>query len=954
MPIAEPTVLDLRNYALRHIGPKAVVWPDTPAQEFTVLNRSDMVARPLPQANIPNSADFASGAWNGRLYDAADGKIVWPNKEASDGVPWRARFDPNSKLQWLEIYVDEYLESCLCVTKVTPDRNQVEVDGYDGFQMCKSAYERDWIVVQSPRDVIERGTQLWTNITSDDFPAGSAVTSSTVTTPTTTWQIHDGETPGPSGGGVTVGPSGGLVMTGSGANGGIWDAYGPRVSTPSNTWYANCGVTANSSNLTSDGAWVGLTVQEEPNNPVDENPTVFYRLLLFLDFAELWYWTAAGGIQVHVATMQIPVATSYALQLESDGEWIWGYVNGQYIGGCRRVVTNVTTLAAEVTLNANITNTTTSVTVNSVILKALSPFLMRGTDKGDYVLPGSASTYPNGGLHARYYNNLDLAGDSQRLLKIHHPSRSQAYFGSGGPGEYYDQQDAQISVQQNPLPGAATSGWSCVWFGAIYLKLSAGNYTMQINTPATTGCAVRVWIGKTQFGTQLVDSWTYSAGSSFFSFTVSASALAGSLSYGSGTVQRDGWYPIKVEYAVDSTARTAPELFFTNSPTAYTDPGGTAIASGAQATTVPATSLSPLGCVDQRYQATSHYDLVQKTAIAFGYQFSVEPKQLESGLFPGVLAPRIREGWDTDVTLEPDDTNRKEGMINYSSTLDGTDQCSSLHGNGAGFQNGNTGQLQGYVYDPPTLQEALFDMEGWQDSADASFLSLLEATLNSQLGLKLTPWQIVAGDPVGRQRLAFAWPLPTNSTVSQFRWRPGDGARLLARDINLQDTSPRQLLVVTRNIQPNGVVSTQVQFAASPELARLKSSSNAMRQGLAAALRPQRNYQRQLVSLTGGWVQQAIGAGSSGPSSFVLNAAQDTIVKARAVITQNTNAVPLDIMINGVDQTSALGGPWTTVPANINLGPAAAADGNGLNLQVKIPGGTGSTVSYQLFVDVLR
>jgi hypothetical protein len=32
------------------------------------------------------------------------------------------------------------------VTKVTPDMNQVKVDLFDGFQMCKSAYTRDWTV----------------------------------------------------------------------------------------------------------------------------------------------------------------------------------------------------------------------------------------------------------------------------------------------------------------------------------------------------------------------------------------------------------------------------------------------------------------------------------------------------------------------------------------------------------------------------------------------------------------------------------------------------------------------------------------------------------------------------------------------------------------------------------------------------------------------------------------
>ena len=168
-PIAEPTVLDLRAYTLRLIGPHSVVFPTTPGTAYTVLNRNDLVARPLPSSQLPTSADFVSGTWNARLFDAGDGKFTFPNKEASDGTPWRLRFDPTNKLQWIEVTVDEYLEMVICVTKVTPDRNQVLVEGYDGFQMCKSAYLRDWTCVQAPRDVIERGTQLWVPLVVDDF-----------------------------------------------------------------------------------------------------------------------------------------------------------------------------------------------------------------------------------------------------------------------------------------------------------------------------------------------------------------------------------------------------------------------------------------------------------------------------------------------------------------------------------------------------------------------------------------------------------------------------------------------------------------------------------------------------------------------------------------------------------------------------------------------------------------
>ena len=595
-------------------------------------------------------------------------------------------------------------------------------------------------------------------------------------------------------------------------------------------------------------------------------------------------------------------------------------------------------------------------TVNLAYMETLQPFLQAGSDKGDYVLPGTAATYPWGGLHARYYNDADLQADTSAvLLKTLAPSRSQAYAGSGSP-EYINQQDTQIAGQTNPTPGAANSNWSCKWFGAIYLKLSAGNYSFTITNPSSTGCAVRVWIGKTKYGDQVVDQWSFFAGTSF-SFTVSASALAGSLPYGAGSVQRDGWYPIKIEYAVASVSQPAPTLTLTNSPAAYTDPGGTSIASGSQSTPVPATSLSPLGCVDNRFQGVSHYDLVQKTTQAFGYQFSVEPYALETGLFPGVLAPRIREGADYALDLEPDDTLRRgDALTSYSSSIDGTDQASSVSGNGAGFQNGTTGQLQGNVFDSATLATALFDMQAWQDNADASFSSLLQALLNSELSNRLAPWQIVSGDPSGRDRMAQTWPL--SGAVAQMRWRPGDGVFVKASDINVNDTTPRQLLLVTRQLHPNGLTGTQVGFAGRP-----KSSAYAARRTLAAALRPQRNYQKSLVTITGTYYDNLTIA-ASGTSGYSLSslAPGDTLVRAKLRINYITGTSPsvgvaiVDATNTVQDVTTLLKGPWTVAPVNLDITGFAGPDIFS-RLAVALINKNGSNsvvVSFQILVDVLR
>lgn len=572
------------------------------------------------------------------------------------------------------------------------------------------------------------------------------------------------------------------------------------------------------------------------------------------------------------------------------------------------------------------------------------------SDPGDYVLPGNASTFPVGGLHARYFNDTDLQSDSNRLVKIHAPPRTQAYSNASTVPEYQNQQDATVAAQANPTPGAASSNWSVLWFGAVYLKLSAGSYTFTITYPAhANNQAVRLWVGQTTFGTQIIDQWAFTNGSAAsVTGVASASTLSGTLPYGAGSVARDGWYPIKLAYAVDATASTAPTLKFT-APSSYTDPGGTAI-TGASVTTVPATSLSPLGCVDQRYQGQAHFDMVQQTLNAYNYQASLEPQRLESGSFPGSLAPRIREGHDTNLILNPDDDPRKNPILNYSNNEDASDFVASLAGNGAGFQNGTTGQLQSVVYDPTTLSNSLFDVQGWQDFSDASFGSLLQALLNGQLGLRLSPWQAVSADPKGQPQLSRSWPL--TAALSEMRWRPGDGLRLRARDVSIYDTSPRQILTVTRNFVPEGTTSTTVGWMNRP-----RNPAHTVKQLFYAATRPQRNYQRQLVSLTGNIQTSSIAAtGTDTNSSAFVLLPGDLVVSASLRVVINTGATSLGVVVNGTDETSTLGGPWTVVPVNINLSAIAGPSvNNRLVVQIKnLSATTTTTVSYQVVVDLLR
>lgn len=949
MPNLEPVVLAGDYYSLRLIGPQDAVWPTTPNAPVTVLANDSMVARPLPMSNLTSSPDFVSGNWIGRLGDAGEGSLTFPNKDASDGVPWRQRFDPTGHLQFMEIYRNGELDFCGVIDAITTlDRQQVQIHCYDGMWLLKKAYERDWTVTQAPRDVIERGAKMWVPTVADNFAAGTYVSGSHLITPAMgsayPWAISTTLS-----GSVTVNPSGGANLNVGGTNNATAaisnGAGGSTFASEATIWSAQADVGLSNSA-------VGLRLF------VTDTSLLTYAIYLGATTGSTLFYSGSTLMSQSV----VPGSTSYSLLIESDGEWVTAYVNGTIIGQIRRMAAPQLGNNVEMQVQVAGTLVNTTATVQSALVRVQSPFLLG--DSGDYVLPGTADTYPTGGLHARYFNDLDLQSNSSALSMILSPTRQQSY-GTSSPAEYANQQDAQIDGQNppgysqtTPGPGAAAlQNWSCRWFGAIYLKLSDGSYGFQWNNPgeSTSNYAVRIWIGKTQLGAQLVDEWSFSSGTGSIGFSVTAADLEGTLPYDGGTVARDGWYPIKIEFACGGATGEAGALILTSSPAAYTDPGGTAIAAGVQSTVVPATSLSPLGCVDQRYQGISHFDLAQQTAQAYGYQISCEPKQLESGLFPGVLAPRVREGHDTDIVLSPDLGPRQdgEGILNYSSGLDASDFACSLTGNGAGFQNGNTGQLQATVFDPGTMLSSLFDAQQWQDFSDASFASLLQALLNSQLGLQLEPWQLLSADPHGRPRQSYTWPLP--GELAAMRWRPGDGLRINAPDINVFDTSPRQMLTITRNILPNGTPSTQASFALRP-----RTPAHALKQQLYKASRLQRNYQRQRTTITGGYVTSAVPAVSGGVVSYTsyaimpLNGVQ--VIGASLRIPYNSGGVSMSVEINGTDQTSNLGGPWVRVPLDIDI-TAYAVPSTDNRLYVRV--GNNSTVNasaieLQVFVDVLR
>lgn len=856
----------------------------------------------LPIVHAPTSADLVEGSYTLRLGDSGEFQLTFPNTISPKGV-WREFFDPADALCFLEIYRDDVLEFVGQVQRVEIDRGQVVVSGADAASLLRRAYEQDRTWTAAPREVIEAYTRVPLPIVADDFP-GTALDAA--------W---------------TASPGSGTIAV---ANGRV------RMTD------ATSGVTMN---ITRDVAGVGDTWRASTHIPRYElTPTATHRASLYvLDSGAKWVELRASfgapaqasllvvDSSVPVAytkTIQIPILTAPAtLVLEGQGAFVRGFVNGRLVGYLPTTFIP-TRMRLEVFTSAG-APLLTDIDWEMATFTTQASFLMRGSDKGDYVLPGD---YPHGGLHGRYWNNADLTTANYYQFGLFAPNRPFA-------AEQLDPKidTAAVGGLQIPPPGIPADHFSARWFGAIYLRLDQGDYAFKL---LSLDDGARLWVGKTDWGTPLINAWTLAAGTK--TAVLSAASLGA----------KAGWYPIVLEY-FEKTGGAAITLQFTPPAGGYTDPGGTVITQLAERI-VPSTSLSPLGCYDNRVQGQSHFDLAFGAAADFGYEIACEPMQLESGEFPGRLAPRLRVGRDTDVILEPEDTDGTDPILSPGVTLDGSDQILVLQGAGAGLPNGQGAQTTAEIADLASVTAALFALEGRLDAGEIAFPELLEARLNAELALRSSPWEEVRGVPRAQEGLADTWPL--TGALSAMRWRPGDGVRVHVPDVGVDDQEPRRLLQVTRSFAAEGRTGTQVGFRQRP-----RSAVTSVKRLLRAALAPVRNDQGRVIALPSATINPdgavTTVAGAFTTFASIGLASGDRIVRATLRIFVNSGNVPLSVEVNTVNQDAALNGPFTVKPVDLDLTPVAKPlSGTDQRLLVRLQngGGAGSIISFNVFVEVLR
>jgi hypothetical protein len=887
-------VVDARSYSLRHVHPTATYASE--GGTATVLGRTYGFTW-LHQAHIPTDHGFVEGSYTTRLGDSGEFSVTFPNAVGALG-PWRERFSGDGASEFIEIYRDDILEFVGCIQRVEIDRGSVTISGPDAWGLLRRAYERDRGWTAAPQEVATAYTSVPVARVADNFE-GSVIDGSwaafgaTYSIAQSDGRLRISQTSGASPGGLrrTIGFT--------------YDRW--EISVSYRTQTANAfGV-------------VGLAIYGASMG----------SLLAYITFGDSGSITFSDAAIGYSRTLSVfpgrPVDhMPLNLTMRRQGRWLYAYYNGILLGTITMPTTTITDVLFMGTGNYGVGAGTTDIEEVSIV--EWQPLLARGSDLGDYVLPGDQ---PTGGLRGRYFNLADLSGALAA-------SRRDAAFAPGRGEPYAERLDASMDTASGlslpSQPGNSGDYFAVRWFGSVYLRGDLGNYTFE-TTSVDDG--VRVWVGKTAWGDQLIDDWTLSSGTNTGTWTAS--------DYGS----QAGWYPIVVEYFEDSGSAVF-RLQFTPPASTYTDPGGTSITASTKIT-IPSTSLSPLGCYDNRVQGSAHFELVQGAAQAFGYDITLEPQSLESGEFPGRLVPRVRVGDDTDVILEPEDTDAAEPALNPGVTFDASDQTYALIGAGAGPADGIS-QTTAHVADLAAIDTGLFALEAWVDAGDIAFTDLLAARLNAELALRGTEWEEVRATPRAQERRADTWPL--SGTHSAMMWRVGDGVRLRVPDIAVEDTEPRQIIQVTRTFNPEGRTGTQVAFRQRP-----RSQAKTVRGHLRSALALGRTYQRQKITINGQYIVTTVAAGAFSDFSRVTLLPGDKVVRAVFRLVVNTGLVSVGLLINGSDRTAALGGGWSTLPVEIDItgyATQATTTDNRLYATMQNNGGVSSNLEGIIVVEVLR
>jgi len=553
-----------------------------------------------------------------------------------------------------------------------------------------------------------------------------------------------------------------------------------------------------------------------------------------------------------VVAPALPYGRDVTVTVESHDLWRFLYFDGQLVavtyGPTPRVADNGLTVTA-----------TSAVTVSRVLLREHRTWLL-DEGAGPFTLPGLPTP---GGLIGHYYDGRDEAakyGPASTLGRglMLAPTKDEATRRLDATPYF-----TYASGPQAWQPSTVGAGYFAArWTGAIYLDLANHDITLRLDVGDATA---RLWIGRTRWSDLLL----------------SVTGVIGAVSFGTvslrgrlGTVS--GWYPLVLTFA-----QGAP-------------PVGVALTEsvdGGPFAPLSPDVLSPYGCYEQQIRNEAHLDQFKQVAETFGYQWTLDPRTLESGAFPGRLIVGRRVGRDTDLVLDEDDGTDLQVQGDATQTAD------ALQADAAGLAGDAGGQVSAEVVLYDQAQAHLFLHEDYESTSDITEPALLAQRISSLLALRGAPWEEVAARPAGFVELADTFPLTGN--LQLFRWAPGDGIRLNLPSLGVQDADARQIAGLSRTGRPDGVEPPVASFRPRPRRLR-----DLLRDLKRAAIAPQRTFQSQLVV-----VNSDLGTGP-GTVAATLPANTGRVLRATLVLASTADpATTWDLVVIGRVAVAAAPGP---------------------------------------------
>ncbi|MEJ7784752.1 MAG: PA14 domain-containing protein [Solirubrobacteraceae bacterium] len=834
---------------------------------------------------------FQSGKYDSQINDEGSGTLTLPNTVGDDGVLHRRRFailtddayHPGD--EWIEVLQDGRVLFVGTPVDRTLTRTTLTLELADALWMANTQRETAagfW--THSPRDVFEHYSGAWVPTVVDDFDNGADPAK---------WTKD-----------------------------GAFDEAGAVRLQPA---------------ATGQTAYISPIVSAWPPGPVPSTERVwraemtYDRYINDADNSALLQMSVAGsGVSSNIASLvmygnrtsalyfgeteghELPAPrerskNNASLAIEGRDRWLFFYVDGALVWSVELDTTTPAGLAVgrvHPFVRFGFGSTVGGfVRVKSILMRKCAPFLMRGAEKGDYRLPG---LLPAGGLKGTYYDEADLSKHAAAPAKYY----SEVLAPTRQP--YARRQDATINfptsspaIWQPPTP--PNGEWFSVrWTGAIYLDLAAADVLLRL-TQLDDGA--RLWVGKTLYGQQLLNSWQSNGG-----VTLTSGSLRTHLGTYLGT-SVSGWYPIRIDYAQGAGPCG---IVFERS------------VGGAAYEVVPATALSPLGIYEAQVRYDSHAEQLKAVALAYGLQYRCESRALESGEFPGAVVPRVRVGRDTDKVLTPQESTEVGVKGSAGEVID------TLLADAAGLADQtNAAQLTAESVNFAQLLPAAADrhmmmLTAYESLADITDPVLLQARLASMLGLRTTPWEEVSARPRGHTELRDS--ITLSGDIARFDWEPGDGLRVVDEQLDLADETPRPITGTSWPLVPDGRGAPSVRFRQRP-----RSQKDALRALVRATLLPQRNYQGQLVVVNGS--NGAIPATGFADiySRVSLPLDRSTVVSAFLVVQYKSNTSVGTVTVNGV----ATAVTFSTV-GRYDVTAYVAADGTFPRMYATVTGTTGS------------